>query len=235
MRELNECRAEIHSRSKERIQKRRRVRRILLVCIPLCLAVTLCFTFAIGNFVGTDRIKNGVAENMEAEYTETNKDDFYTESVLTSNNVAEGLNSMESFSFSFNWGCFGESFYDSESGRLVKTTAATKPEDYVTVHVLTDNERKQIYDLIMGLDLCSYPDRYNPHTDGTASDPSMTLILSVKTSEFEKSVTAADVAATYECKDEKGQKFLSVCMTIADILMGTEEWRALPDYEFYYA
>ena len=31
-----------------------------------------------------------------------------------------------------------------------------------------------------------------------------------------------------------GQKFLDVCKAIEDILTSTDEWKALPDYEFYY-
>ena len=43
MRELNECRAEVFRRSEKRIKERKRNRnRILMMCIPLCLIITVC-------------------------------------------------------------------------------------------------------------------------------------------------------------------------------------------------
>ena len=42
MRELNECRAEVFRRSEKRIKERKRNRnRILMMCIPLCLIITV--------------------------------------------------------------------------------------------------------------------------------------------------------------------------------------------------
>ena len=35
-------------------------------------------------------------------------------------------------------------------------------------------------------------------------------------------------------KEVKGQAFLSACEEIKDILTETDEWQALPDYEYYY-
>ena len=43
MRELNECKAEVFRRSENRIKERKRNRnRILAMCIPLCLIITVC-------------------------------------------------------------------------------------------------------------------------------------------------------------------------------------------------
>lgn len=138
------------------------------------------------------------------------------------------------FSFSLTWGCYGISSYDSATGKLVKTKDATHPEDYITTYQLSEEELEQIYELIRELDIESYPDEYDPHPNGLASDPSMTLILSVHTDELDKTVTAEDIAITYESKNIKGQRFLSVCKSIRDILIATDEWEALPEYEFFY-
>lgn len=138
------------------------------------------------------------------------------------------------FTFSLTWGCYGISSYDSATGKLVKTKDATHPEDYITTYHLSEEELEQIYELIRELDIESYPDEYNPHPGGLASEPSMTLILSVHTDELDKTVTADDIALTYESKNIKGQRFLSVCKSIRDILIATDEWGALPEYEFFY-
>lgn len=136
-------------------------------------------------------------------------------------------------SFSYVWGVNGISSYDSETGKLVKTTDATHPEKYETTYMLSESETAQIHELIGSLDILSYPDEYNPN-EGVYSSPSMTLILSVKDGDTEKTVKAEDIAYSYSSEDEKGQKFLSVCKAIEEILTGSEEWKALPDYEFLY-
>ena len=144
------------------------------------------------------------------------------------------LGSLESFSFSLTWDVYGISSYDSVTGRLVKTTDATNPDDYITTCYLSEFQTREIYNLIAGLDILSYPDSYDPHDDGLTSQPSMTLILSVKTDTLEKTITAANIAYGYEANNSKGQTFLSVFKKIRDILIQTEEWQSLPDYEFYY-
>ena len=138
------------------------------------------------------------------------------------------------FFFSLKWDCYGISSYDSKTGKLVKTTDTTHPEDYVSTYKLTADEYTRIYNLISDLNVASYPDIYNPHIDGLCSSPSMTLILSVHTNTLDKTIKAENIAWTFESSNKKGQKFLSVCKAIRDILVETEEWKALPDYEFYY-
>lgn len=142
--------------------------------------------------------------------------------------------SLNGFSFSLTWNCYGVSSYDSKTGKLVKTTDATHPEDYVTTYRLTAEQKKQIYDLIEGLHVTEYPDTYDPHGGGLMSSPSMTLVLSVRTGTFQKTIRAADIALTYKTNNKKGQKFLDVCSAIEKILTETEEWKALPEYEFFY-
>lgn len=163
----------------------------------------------------------------------------WAEFTVTSDNASssEGtteMGSLESFSFSLTWDCFGISSYDSVTGKLVKTKDATNPEDYITTYRLTDEQKKQIYDLITDLNITSYPDFYDPHANSLGSDPSMTLVLSVQTDTLQKTVTAKEIALTYEAENEKGQEFRSVCKAIRDILVETEAWKALPEYEFFY-
>lgn len=80
----------------------------------------------------------------------------------------------------------------------------------------------------------NYPETYNPHDDGLSSKPSMTLILTVRVGERERVIKAKNIALTYESSNQKGQYFLTTCEAISGILTSTEEWKALPDYEFYY-
>lgn len=139
----------------------------------------------------------------------------------------------DDFSFSLTWDCYGISSYDSETGKLVKTTDTDHPEDYTAFYQLTDADKAYIYRLISDLDVHSYPDVYNP--SNISSKPPMTLILTVCSNGTEKTIEAKNIAASFESEDKKGQLFLSTCKALRDLLTATAEWQALPDYENTYA
>ena len=137
------------------------------------------------------------------------------------------------YAFSLTWDVYGISSYDSQTGKLVKTTDATNPEDYITTLKLTEKQYTKIWKLINNLDIEDYPDEYNPHGNAV-STPYMTLKLSVKTDKFHKTVTAEETVLLYHTDNEKGNKFLATCKGIIDILTSTKEWKALPEYEKIY-
>lgn len=137
------------------------------------------------------------------------------------------------YSFSLTWNTYGISSYDSKTGTLIKTNDATNPKDYTTNLKLSEQQYSAIWKLIKGLDIESYPDEYNPHGNGV-STPYMTLILSVKADGIDKTITVKETMLSYEANNKKGQKFLDTCKGIRDILTATEEWKALPEYEFFY-
>ena len=226
MKGLNEYKAEIFRRSESRIKERRRNRnRVLALCIPLCLILVLIPAAVLPAFTADS--SPDVSDSAPLIDSVSMDDGAY-------NGDTAALGSFESFSFSLVWNCYGVSSYDSETGRLIKTTDATNPEDYITHCELTEEQMRRIYELIKSLDVGSYPDIYNPHADGFASSPTMTLILSVKTDTLQKTISAVDIAMSYDSQNARGKRFLDVCKTIEDILTATDEWKALPDYEFYY-
>jgi len=110
----------------------------------------------------------------------------------------------EGFSFALTWNAYGVSSYDSATGKLVKTTDATHPEDYVTEYHLTEQELAQIWQLICGLKPETYPVAYDPAPDWH-SEPPETLILTVRRSEGEKTIAARNVAFAPGGIDEKGK------------------------------
>lgn len=138
----------------------------------------------------------------------------------------------EDFAFALTWNCYGISSYDSQTGKLVKTTDATNPDDYVTYYQLTDQDKEYIYNLIASLDFSSYPEIYDPQNG--VSIPSMTLILTVHCNSIQKTIRAENIALSFISKNKKGQAFLSVCEAICNRLTATEQWEALPDYERFY-
>lgn len=137
----------------------------------------------------------------------------------------------EDFSFALTWGVYGISSYDSRTGKLVKTKDATNPRDYVTYVKLSDEVMELIYKKLRALDVDSYPDEYDPTL---GSEPSAELILTVRKGDNVKTITAKDVSLSYTSPSVKGKRFIDTCLDISDILTATEEWKALPDYEFYY-
>ena len=143
---------------------------------------------------------------------------------------AHGFGSIESFSFSLEWGGHGES-YDSKTGSLTKEVHYAR-EDYAATYLLTEEQKQQIYDLLSELDVTSYPTAYDPQS-GT-SFPSMSLVLSVHTDTVQKTIAARDIAFwRFTSEDAKGQAFLSACKTIIDLLEQTEEWKGLPEYDYF--
>ena len=241
MRNFEERKAEVFHRSEERIHTRRKRRNcILAFCIPLCLILTV---WAAGLFP-TPPENNQVEDmdgNLSATVGQSSSEGIDDLICGDGGNSVEGIYpnerpvaTVDNFSFSLVWGCYGISSYDSETGELIKTTDATTPDDYVTTYHLTTQQKQQIFNLIKDLNVTTYPDIYDPHGGGLASSPSMTLVLSVKIGSAEKNITAADIALTYESKDSKGQNFLTVCKAIEDILTATDEWNALPEYEHFY-
>ena len=194
----------------------------------------LVFVLIVGISAGLPRLYS-VGEDKGGQPGEADKD-IFCEGVGDYDGAAgsEKRDEWDTFSFSLTWNCYGISSYDSATGRLIKTTDTTHPEDYITQYHLTDAQKQRIYDLLLNLNVMAYPDLYNPHKNGLASEPSMTLILSVRTDRGEKTIAAREIALTYEADNPAGQRFLQVCKEIRDILVETDAWKALPEYEFFY-
>lgn len=141
----------------------------------------------------------------------------------------------EDFSFALTWNAYGVSSYDSATGRLVKTTDVFErdPEDYVCTLWLSEEQTEEIYGVLRQLNPENYPEKYDPNP-GTESDPSMTIILTVRYGGTQRTTECRNIALSYESKNAKGRKFLTACRKIIDLIYSTDEWKALPDYEMLY-
>ncbi|MCH5198116.1 MAG: hypothetical protein J1E34_04330 [Oscillospiraceae bacterium] len=240
MRDINEYTAEVFRRSEKKLKERKRKRsRILAMSIPMCLIITLCLVMNLPKMLN-ENMNNApndeACENLAGESAPELSPTEASTGAQNNNSSSQlySLNAFDSFSFSLTWNCYGVSSYNSETGELIKTTDATHPEDYITTYFLTDEQKLEIYNLITDLNMASYPDKYDPHGDGLKSSPSMTLILTVKDHISEKTIAAEDIALTFESDNKAGQRFLSTCEAIQNILTSTDAWQALPDYEFLY-
>ena len=140
----------------------------------------------------------------------------------------------EDFAFSLTWGVYGGSSYDSKTGRLVKTTDATNPEEYETELALSEEDLQTVYGLVSALPLAEYPDEYDPHP-GRSSSPPETVILYVRMNGREKAVACREIAWNEAGGDAKSRAFLSAVREIERLLTASPEWKALPEYERVYS
>ena len=270
MKELNEYTEELQRRVDLKVQTRRQHRRRLLAaCVPLALVLVLGTALVwprlAARFGGEEPrdgltcegvIAAGQAPDEIPELATEQKEalpepDTGAASTLPHDELeliddpqsewnAEGIIPSD-FSFRFIWGCYGISSYDSESGKLVKTTDATRPEDYVTTHTLTWEERAEAWSLLSALELEHYPADYDPYNapdaeQRMASEPSRDLVLTLRADGSEITVSCREIClgGVVRGYDEKARAFLAACDRLERLLTGTPEWKALPDYEFYY-
>lgn len=124
----------------------------------------------------------------------------------------------------------GNSSYNSADGTLIKESDATHPEDYTTTLLLNQKEKEQIWEILKWLDIEQYPDEYDP-IPGVSSKPAQTLILSVSYGKLDKTVTCRGISWSRTSDIPQGQRFLDAVYGIIDILVGSEEWLALPEFE----
>ena len=105
---------------------------------------------------------------------------------------------------------------------------------------MSDTEKEDLFRLITDMDFGSYPDEYNPY-EGKYSSPSVTIIIRVKYKEFDKTISCEDMVEPlglwfdeYFSPDqlpEKAKKFLRLYNVLYDMLVNSEEWKALPEFE----
>lgn len=247
MKDMKEYQAELHQRVELecRTQKQQR-RRMLALCLPLvlCLAVG---ALALPPLLERARTRDPEASPTDAlsQHAVSAGDGIQTGGVIPSAGTVPGNGPSEvpaDFAFRFTWGCYGVSSYDSESGKLVKTSHATHPEDYVAGLTLQGDQRRRAWLLLSQLNWDSYPaeyDPYNPPDSDTrvASEPNRDLVLWFRAEGTEHSVSCRGICldgAGVRGYDAKARTFLQICDRLTGLLTGTPEWQALPDYEFYY-
>ena len=184
------------------------MKKVLALILALIFAVSLC------------ACNNGKNEQNKSDDNE-----------LPSNESAPKA-FPDDFSFSLTWNVYGISSYDSETGKLVKTSDTANPEDYTTYCRLSDKDMEYVYNLIVALDVYSYPDVYDPQD--CLFEPHDTLILTVRVGDETKTIRAEHVSDYMPANDEKGQIFLDTCEAISYILELTDEWLALPGYPTLY-
>jgi len=161
--------------------------------------------------------------------------------------IIEDLSSMgwlshiysDKYSFSLRFNTYGESFYDSESGKLVKTTNATDPSKYETKYYMSEDEFDTVLNMIWAMDISAYPSEYDPINPPDAkeklmSEPHDTIVLTYRAGDYEKVITCEEVAFAAGGYDDRSRAFLELCDYIEKTVTSSEAWNSLPAPEFYY-
>lgn len=210
----------------------------LLLAVAMLFTVLLLASCSSGDAGGTESVPQAYnSSTTRVTLPEPRYSELPAPSVTTTRTTLP-----DDFSFSITWGTYGESSYDSRSGELVKTKNATTPSDYITKLILTENQKLTIYKLLTeDIDLSLYPAYYDPFNAPNsdtfqASDPSQTIRLSFTANGQTRSVDCVDIAfgRMEECFEKKGEDLLKVARSISELLIDTEEWKAFPEYEFFY-
>lgn len=260
MRELNEYTEELHRRVELKVRTQRQHRiRTLAICVPLVLCLTAGALVLLPRLSRqqTDHQAPPDAENSaigadgaaqadgaapveweeKGDGVQQDPEDGVSDQALS----GDAAEAPADFSFRFVWNCYGISSYDSATGALVKTTDATHPEDYETTLLLTPAQRSEAWSLLSGLDLGRYPGEYDPYNDPAsdqrvASEPNRDLILTLRADGKEITVSCRGIClgGTVQGYDERARAFLRTCDALTELLTGSPEWAALPDYEFFY-
>jgi len=162
--------------------------------------MTLVFLLALSGCGGKSEYNDEETSEYDGYYEETVPDDF---------------------SFSLEWDIYQRGSYDSQTEKLVKYFDTVDPPVLHEVdHVLTDEQLLHIYGLISSIHVFSYPDVYDPGSEETISN--MSLTLTVRLEDGIKTIQAENIPMSFASDDDMGHLFLTACKEIYDIVNGSE-------------
>ncbi len=140
---------------------------------------------------------------------------------------------FEEFKFSLQWGVRLDASYNSDTKQLVKFTHVRErqPEDYITTYTYPNLQK--VYDSVKEMKPYSYADDYDPFKskNHVMSTPSMHYKLTIgdKTIEIKNYPVGNKQDLT-----NKGKQLIYLIFSITDTIENSDEWKNLPDFEYYY-
>ena len=135
----------------------------------------------------------------------------------------------EDFHFEITWGAFGSSYYNSETGELIKK----KDENIQTTYFMGEENLRKVYDIIFENKI--YKINKLSSFGFLFSDPAGEYEITIYANNEEKVITApygADISRSpYTIK---AYRFAIAIEKIRSIICESEEWKALKDPEYWY-
>ena len=143
----------------------------------------------------------------------------------------------EEFSFSLDWGVQYDSSYNSKSEQLIsfKNVRDRKIEEYTTTYKYPYLE--DIYNLVKKMNPYSYPDTFDPFNTKKhiMSTPATNYKLVVGDKTIEVKNFPIDIGTDEKGLSNKGIAFVDLVNTITKTIQSSDEWKALPEPEYYYS
>ena len=141
---------------------------------------------------------------------------------------------FEEFKFSLQWGVELDASYNSGTKQLVKFTHVRErqPEDYITTY--TYPNLQEVYDSVKAMNPNSYADDFDPYggKKHVMTTPSMKYKLTIG----DKSIAIKEYPISRDMSGltNKGKKLINLIFSITDTIEQSDEWKNLPDFEYYY-
>ena len=156
-------------------------------------------------------------------------------SCSSSNNSVPSFSVLpEDFYFVLTWGVQKDSSYDSRTGTLIKTkyVIERQPEEYIAAYQYPNIN--EIYEMAKSINVYSYADEYYPYEGSSiATNPTVDYVFEINN----KTITSENCPILSEIPDgvsKRGKKYLTLILTIKNTLINSDEWKAMPDFEFLY-
>lgn len=139
----------------------------------------------------------------------------------------------EDFSFSLQWGIWGKSYYNSETGELIKSKYEDNKEDFKTVCFLNEDELESVYSILVKLNIDNYDDM-KPQ-EFRQCTPGMKYELEVKINKAYKIITLPEgIDSSRTHITSRARRIQKSIDQITEIIYQKEEWKALPKEERLY-
>ena len=139
----------------------------------------------------------------------------------------------EDFSFSLQWGIWGKSYYNSETGELIKSRHEKNEEDFKTVCFLNEEELEEVYFILHKLNLSKYDDLVIQEFDFCA--PGMRFVIEVNSKDNHYKIELPEGICRFNPhKSSRARKIQNAIDQITEIIYQKEEWKALPKEEYLY-
>ncbi len=219
--------------SNKTISKRNTALLLIAILLPILIVLSSCSSNDSGETESAPQAHN--ASTTRITLPELGSTTRYTEPAKSE--VTRARTTLpDDFSFTLTWNVIGDSFYNSVTGKLVKTRHYEGSDEHTRANlILTDEEKLFIYRLLTEyIDIFSYPDEYDPMYP-LMSKPSQTIVITMTANGKKKIVQCWNVALgeVEDANGTEGKDFMRVMGTIIDLLTSSEEWYSIPTEVLY--
>ena len=193
----------------------------------LLISTAISLTLSSCNSMSESEISADFSESISFSSDSSNSSS--SSSLSTSFPVA-----ADDFYFMLTWGVRLDSSYDSRTGTLIKTkyVRERQPEEYIATYQYPNIN--EVYEMAKSISIYSYPDDYYPYEGcSMRTSPSVDYVFEIN----DKTITSENCPFSSGIPDdvtERGKQYLSLIFTITNVLINSDEWKAMPDPEVLY-